>query len=75
MTLPEFNQLSHQAQLAAVFATGYYLARRWQAGDEAVHLYELPGRFFAELTYNTAANKIVDLLSFGPDDKDRLGLS
>ena len=72
MALPEFNLLFSEGQLSTVFSTGHYLARRWQAEDEAVHLYELPGRFFAELTYNTTRNEIIDLLSFGPDDKDQL---
>ena len=45
MALPEFNRLSSADQLSTVFSTGHYLARRWQAEDEVVHLYELPGRF------------------------------
>jgi hypothetical protein len=72
MTLPAFRLLPLDQQYGAVFATGHYLARRWQAADEAVHLYELPGRFWVELPYDVARNDLVDLLAFGPDEPDRL---
>ena len=40
MTLNEFNALPEDRQLAAVYATGTYVARRWQQVHEAVLLYE-----------------------------------
>lgn len=64
MTLYQFNQLPYNAQLAAALNEGTFLATRWQAENEAVNLYELPGRFFVEVTYDTAANELLDLRSF-----------
>ena len=46
------------------YREGTFLATRWQAGNEAVNLYELPGRFFVELIYDTAANEVLGLRSF-----------
>lgn len=63
MTLYEFNQLSFEQQLVAVFDTGTYLARRWEEAD-GVNLYHLPGGFFVELYYDTHANELVRLRSF-----------
>ena len=51
MTLNQFNALPEDRQLAAVYATGTYLARRWQEMYEVVLLYQMPGRFFVELPY------------------------
>jgi hypothetical protein len=53
-------------------AQGRYLARRWQEVDEAVHLYKMPGNFFAELTYNTTRNEILYAESFGPEESKKL---
>lgn len=64
MTLYQFNQLLYEAQPAAALKDGTLLATRWQAENEAVNLYELPGRFFVEVTYDTAANELLGLRSF-----------
>lgn len=64
MTLYHFNLLPYEAQLGAVYATGSFLATRWQAEHESVNLYELPGRFLVELTYDGEANAVIDLCSF-----------
>lgn len=64
MNLYFFNALPYDLQLVAVFETGAFLATRWQAENEAVNLYELPGRFFVEVTYDTATNELVGLLGF-----------
>lgn len=37
---------------------------RWEAENEAINLYELPGYFFVELYYDTAANELFRLRSF-----------
>ena len=58
MTLNQFNALPEDQQLAAVYATGTYVARRWQEVHEAVLLYDMPGRFFVELTYDTDTNEV-----------------
>ena len=50
MTLDEFQAMSEPDQLAEVYAAGTFVARRWQQGDEAVLLYQMPGGFFAEIT-------------------------
>ncbi|TPG59491.1 hypothetical protein [Hymenobacter nivis] len=63
MTLYEFNQLTFEQQLAAVFAAGTYLARRWEEED-GVNLYHMPSGFFVELYYDTHANELVRLRSF-----------
>ena len=64
MTLYEFNLLPYDCQLAAVYDEGTLLARRWQEEHEAVNLYHLPGGIFVELTYDTAANSLLDLRTF-----------
>ena len=73
MTFPEFNARPYAQQLAAVHATGTYVARRWQEVYEACLLYEMPGRFFVELTYHVDTNEIQYLFAFeaGRED-DRL---
>ena len=72
MTLNQFNALPEDRQLAAVYATGTYVARRWQEVHEAVLLYEMPGRFFVELTYHVDTNEVQYLFPFeagGEDDR------
>lgn len=72
MTLNQFNALPEDRQLAAVYATGTYLARRWQEVYEAVLLYEMPGGFFVELTYHVDTNEVQYLFPFaagGEDDR------
>ena len=72
MTLNQFNALPEDCQLAAVYATGTYVARRWQQVHEAVLLYHMPSRFFVELTYETDANEVQYLFPFeagGEDDR------
>ncbi|TPG59473.1 hypothetical protein [Hymenobacter nivis] len=63
MTLNAFDQLPYGLQLATVFETGTYLARRWEEED-GVNLYHLPGGFFVELYYDTLAEELVRLRSF-----------
>ena len=70
MTLTQFNALPEDRQLAAVYATGTYLARRWQEVYEAVLLYELPGRFFVELTYHVDTNEVQYLFPFEAGSED-----
>ena len=72
MTLDEFQALSEPDQLAAVYAAGTFVSRRWQEVDEAVLLYRMPGDFFAELTYNTAHRQVRYPDSFGDDEPDKL---
>ena len=74
MTLNEFNALPEDCQLVAVYATGTYVARGWQEVYEAVLLYEMPGRFFVELTYHVDIEEVQYLFPFaaGGED-DRLG--
>ncbi|MBF9239786.1 hypothetical protein I2I05_20500 [Hymenobacter sp. BT683] len=67
-----FHALSEEDQIAAVVAHGRYLARRWQEVDEAVHLYQMPSGFFAELTYNTTRNQILYAEHFGPEEAEKL---
>ena len=57
MTLEEFQTLSEESQLAAVFASGTFVATRWQEEHEAVHPYEMPSGFLAEITYNTTKTR------------------
>ena len=64
MTLYEFNLLPYERQLAAVYDTGRFVMTRWEAENEAINLYELPGYFFVELYYDTAANELFRLRSF-----------
>ena len=73
MTLNQFNALPEDRQFAAVYATGTYLARRWQEVYEAVLLYQMPGRYFVELTYHVDTNEVQYLFAFeaGTED-DRL---
>ena len=72
MTLDEFQALSEPDQLAAVYAAGTFVARRWQEVDEAVLLYQMLGHFFAELTYNTTRQQVLYLGSFGADEPEKL---
>lgn len=72
MTLEEFQTLSEESQVAAVFATGTFIATRWQEVDEAVHLYDMSGEFFAELSYNTTLNQVLYPGSFDVNDNDKL---
>jgi hypothetical protein len=74
MTLNQFNTLSETNVLANVYATGTYVARRWQEVYEAGLLYEMPGRFFVKLNYNVDTNEVQYLFPFeaGGED-DRLG--
>ena len=72
MTLNQFNVQPGDRQLAAVYATGTYVARRWQQVHEAVLLYELPGRFFVELADHVDTNEVQYLFPFaagGEDDR------
>ena len=64
VTIDQFNRQPYKVQLAAVYDTGTFLATRWQAENEAVNLYHLPGGIFVELTYDTAANSLLDWRSF-----------
>ena len=72
MTLEEFQTLSEEFQVAVVFATGTFVATRWQEADEAVHLYKMPSGFFAELTYHTTDNEVLYPGSFDANDNDKL---
>lgn len=72
MTLVQFNALPDEQQLALVYAEGAYLATRWQEVYEAVLLYQMPSRFFVELTYDTETNEVQYLFAFeagGEDDR------
>ena len=70
MTLNQFKALPEDQQLAAVYATGTYVARRWQEVYEAVLLYEMPGRFFVELTYPVDTNEVRYLFPFEAGSAD-----
>jgi hypothetical protein len=70
MTLDQFNALPEDRQLAAVYANGTDVARRWQEVHEAVLLYELPGRFFVELTYHVDTNEVQYLFPFAAGSAD-----
>ena len=70
MTLNQFNALPEDRQLAAVYATGTYVARRWQQVHEAVLLYQMPGRFFVELTYHVDTNEVQYLFPFEAGGED-----
>ncbi|HEX8349153.1 MAG TPA: hypothetical protein VF598_04260, partial [Hymenobacter sp.] len=73
MTLAEFHALPYEPQLATVHATGTYLARRRQEEYEACLLYEMPSRFFVELTYHIDTNEIQYLFAFeAGSENDRL---
>ena len=50
MTLDEFQALSELDQLAAVYAAGTFVVRRYQEVDDAV-LLPASGGFFVKLTY------------------------
>ena len=63
MTLFEFNTLPYDRQLVAVFDTGRSLMTRWEE-EFAFKLYELPGRFFVEVEFDTGSNNIIQLRSF-----------
>ena len=66
-----FHALSEEDRVAAVVAHGRYVARRWQEIDEAMHLYQMPGNFFAELTYNSTRNAILYAEGFGPEESEK----
>ncbi|SFQ82145.1 hypothetical protein [Hymenobacter arizonensis] len=70
MTLTQFNALPEDRQFALVYATGTYVARRWQEVHEAVLLYHLPDGFFVELTYDTDANEVQYLFAFEAGSED-----
>jgi len=72
MTLDQFNDLPLGEQLATVFQSGAYVARRWHSLDEAVNLYELPAHFFVEVTYCLSRNELLELGSFGLREVSRL---
>ena len=72
MTLALFNALPLADQFATVFESGTFVVTRWHEIDDAVNLYELPGRFFVEVTYNTTRNELLDVFSFGREDWGRL---
>ena len=63
MNLYQFNALPYERQLVAVFDTGRSLMTRWEE-EFAFKLYELPGRFFVEIEFDTASSNIVGLRSF-----------
>jgi hypothetical protein len=63
MTFCDFNALPYEQQLVVVFDTGCSLMTRWEE-EFAFKLYELPGRFFVEVEFDTASNNIVRLRSF-----------
>jgi hypothetical protein len=70
MTFDQFKALPYGEQLAAVYEAGQYLATRWQEVNEAVLLYQLPGRFFVELTYDTDTNEAQYLFAFTAGSED-----
>ncbi|MBH8567311.1 hypothetical protein KB206_00330 [Microvirga sp. STS02] len=73
MYLAQFNALTDEQQLALVYAEGAYVATRWQEVYEAVLLYQLPGGFFAELTYDTETNEVQYIFAFeAGGEHDRL---
>ena len=73
MTLNQFNALPEDQQLAAVYATGTYVARRRQQVHETVLLYQMPGRFFVELSYHVDTNEVQYLFPFeAGTENDRL---
>jgi hypothetical protein len=63
MTLFEFDALPYDRQLVALFDTGQPLMVRWEE-KFAFKLYELPGRFFVEVEFDTASTSIIQLRSF-----------
>jgi len=63
VTINDFNALPYERQLVAVFDTGQPLMVRWEE-EFAFKLYELPGRFFVEVEFDTASSNIVQLRSF-----------
>jgi hypothetical protein len=73
MNLTQFNSLPDEQQLTLVYAEGAYVATRWQEVYEAVLLYQLPGGFFVELTYDTETSEVQYLYAFEAGGKgDRL---
>ena len=54
MTLDEFQALAEQDQLASVYATGAYVATRWQQVYEAVLLYQMPEGVFVKFIHADA---------------------
>lgn len=71
MTFDEFQALSEQNQIAAVYAAGTFVARRWQEVDEAVLLYQMPVGFFTEPAYNTTRNEVLYTESFRPEESEK----
>lgn len=72
MTLNQFTALPAECQLSALYATGIYVARRWHEVYEAVLLYQMPDRFFVELTYHVDTEEVQYLFPFeagGEDDR------
>jgi hypothetical protein len=73
MTFDQFNVLTYEQQLALVYAEGGYMATRWQDVYEAVLLYQMPGQFFVELSYDTETNEVQYLFAFeAGGEEDRL---
>jgi hypothetical protein len=72
MPLDQFTVLPLDEQLAILFESGTLVATRWQEVDEAINLYELPDRFFAEITYNTTRNELLELFNYGREHWGRL---
>ncbi|MFC6225624.1 hypothetical protein ACFP2F_20425 [Hymenobacter artigasi] len=70
MTFPEFTLLTEDSQLAHVYAVGAYVATRWQEVYEAVLLYQMPGGFFVELTYDTESNEVQYCFPFETGSED-----
>jgi hypothetical protein len=70
MTLSQFNALAYEQQLVLVYAKGSFVATRWQEVYEAVLLYQLPGGFFVELTYDTETNEVQYLFAFEAGGED-----
>jgi hypothetical protein len=64
MTFAQFTKLAEHEQLAVVCATGAFVAARQQEVYEAVDLYQLPGGFFVELTYDAETNEVQYLRAF-----------
>jgi hypothetical protein len=64
LTLHLFNLLSEEAQLACVYQTGTYIARRWDGVHQAVMPNQLPAGFFVELNYDMTQNEVMHLFAF-----------
>lgn len=70
MNFSEFTLLAEDDQLASVYATGAYVATRWQEVYEAVLLYQMPAGFFVELTHDTEANEVQYCFAFEAGSED-----